>query len=175
VRAEFGGAVPIVLDGGPCEVGIESTIVDVSVSPARILRPGAIGAAAIAEALGHALGNADATSAPRVSGSLRSHYAPRASAELAQRTQLATQALRARADNETLLCLAFGALPEGVNGLAMPTDAASYARHLYAALRQLDAEGADRILIERPPEGAEWQAINDRLRRATAGQYDDEA
>jgi L-threonylcarbamoyladenylate synthase len=176
VRAEFGAAVPLVLDGGPCEVGIESTIVDVSVQPPRILRPGAIGAEAIAQALGHALGAADnAASAPRVSGSLRSHYAPRASAELVERVQLVARAHRARDDDEAVLCLALGRLPDGVAGLGMPVDATNYARHLYAALRQLDAEGADRILIERPPEGAEWQAIHDRLRRATAGQFEEEA
>jgi L-threonylcarbamoyladenylate synthase len=173
VRGEFGNAVSIVLDGGPCEVGIESTIVDLSGSAPRVLRPGRIGADAISRALGADIATGAGDASPRVSGSLRSHYAPRADAELVAREAIAMRVARARADSECVSAIAIGSLPTGVDGLSLPAEPEGYARHLYAALRQLDAEGADRILIERPPARPEWAAVADRLQRATAADTDD--
>jgi L-threonylcarbamoyladenylate synthase len=169
VREEFGDELPLVLDGGPCAVGIESTIVDLSGELPRVLRPGQIGVEAISAALGGAVATGAAHSSPRVPGALRSHYAPRAPAELVARAELLVRAERCRSEDEHAQLLAIGTLPEGGEGLALPTDPAAYARHLYAALRQLDAEGADRILIEAPPADAAWNAIRDRVQRATAG------
>lgn len=168
VRDEFGDAVPLVLDGGPCPVGIESTIVDLSGVSPRILRPGRIGADAMARVLEAPVSAAsDGPAAPRVSGSLASHYAPRTSAELVARHQLASRYRTLVGDDETVRVLSIGPLPAGTDGLALPADAEGYARHVYAALRMLDAEGADRILVEAPPETPDWSAVRDRLQRAT--------
>jgi L-threonylcarbamoyladenylate synthase len=103
-----------------------------------------------------------------VPGALRSHYAPRAPAELVARAELLVRADRSRREDERAQMLAIGTLPDGGEGLALPTEPEAYARHLYAALRQLDAEGADRILIEAPPTDPSWNAIRDRVQRATA-------
>ena len=169
VREEFGDELALVLDGGPCAVGIESTIVDLSGELPRVLRPGQIGVEAIGAALGGAVASGAAPSSPRVPGALRAHYAPRAPAELAARAELMVRADRSRREDEHAQLLAIGTLPAGGEGLALPADPEAYARHLYAALRQLDAEGADRILIEAPPADAAWNAIRDRVQRATAG------
>jgi L-threonylcarbamoyladenylate synthase len=169
VREEFGHELALVLDGGPCAVGIESTIVDLSGDLPRVLRPGQIDVEAIGAALGGAVASGAAHSSPRVPGALRSHYAPRAPAELVARAELMVRADRSRREDEHAQLLAIGTLPAGGEGLALPAEPEGYARHLYAALRQIDAEGADRILIEAPPEGPAWNAIRDRVQRATAG------
>ncbi len=169
VREEFGDELALVLDGGPCAVGIESTIVDLSGELPRVLRPGQIGVEAIGSALGGAVASGAAPSSPRVPGALRAHYAPRAPAELVARAELMVRADRSRREDEHAQLLAIGTLPAGGEGLALPADPEAYARHLYAALRQLDAEGADRILIEAPPADTAWNAIRDRVQRATAG------
>jgi L-threonylcarbamoyladenylate synthase len=168
VREEFGDALPLVLDGGPCEIGIESTIVDLSGPDVRVLRPGRYGADAIAAIVHAAVGEGATTASPRVSGSVSRHYAPRTPTELLARGALEAQARRAAADGECVRVLAVGNLPQQTEGLAMAADPETYARHLYAALRALDAEGADRILVETPPADAAWAAVHDRLRRATA-------
>jgi len=160
VRAEFGAAVPIVLDGGPCEVGIESTIVDCSGAQPRILRPGMLGAAAI-EAVTGPLAQADA-SAPKVSGTLEKHYAPRAPLRLVPREALS-------ANGQPFRALALNTLPGGVQGVALPADPAAYARRLYAVLRMLDGDDGSEIRVEQPPMAPAWTAVWDRLRRAAAG------
>ncbi len=162
VRAEFGDATPLVLDGGPCEVGIESTIVDLSRSPARILRHGRIGREQLLPFLPGLESGTDAGS-PRVSGNLEAHYAPRTPMRLSDRASLHTMT------SSDARVLAVGALPAGTRGLALPADAQGYARGLYAALRALDATGAAEIVVEQPPQGADWLAVNDRLRRAVTG------
>ncbi len=160
VRSEFGDALPIVLDGGPCEVGIESTIIDLSSREPRILRPGGIPREAI-EALIGPLTEGD-SQAPRVSGSLQRHYAPRTPLRLADRAILIEAARDA-------VVLALESVPATCRGIALPTDPASYARGLYAALRDLDSRTAALILVEMPPEIPQWHAVHDRLRRAAAG------
>lgn len=172
VRDEFGDAVPVVLDAGPCQVGIESTIVDLSTGTARILRPGLITAEQIAAVL-HAAPEAPETrqtsaDTPRVSGSLASHYAPRTAAELVRRNRLDARYRELERDDETVRVLSIGPLPAGLEGLALPNTPDEYARHMYAALRMLDQEGADRILIESPPDSALWVAVTDRLQRAAS-------
>lgn len=165
VRAEFGDAVPVVLDGGDCEVGIESTIVDLSGERPRILRPGRISTAQVEAVIGPVEVGA-ATDSPRASGTLAAHYAPRTPLRLLPRDALAT-ALHA-ADGGVRV-LAIGALPEGAAGLALPADPAGYAHELYAALRDLDALGVDLLLVEQPPHEEAWRAVHDRLGRAAAG------
>jgi L-threonylcarbamoyladenylate synthase len=167
VRDEFGAAVPLVLDGGPCSIGIESTIIDLTAAMPRILRPGRVGREEIAAVVG-AVDEGAAHGSPRVSGALPSHYAPRTPTERVPRARLAARWRQLRDDGETALVLSIGALPAGIEGLALPEQPEDYARHLYAALRSLDQEDADRILVEAAPDAEAWRAIGDRLQRAAS-------
>ena len=164
VRAEFGDAVPCVLDGGPCAVGIESTIVDLSSATPRILRPGAITRAMLEQTLGGPVAAGAAHGAPRVSGSLPAHYAPRTPLAL-----LDAPALRQRRAEDGALLLTHSLAVDTAHGRRLPGDAAGYAQALYAALRELDARGARVILAERVPDTPEWAGVRDRLARAAAG------
>ncbi len=168
VREEFGARVPIVLDGGECRVGIESTIVDLSGAQPRILRPGMLDRERI-EAVAGPLDTASARDAPRVSGALESHYAPDTPAAMGSRATLVERQSRLAARGLIARILAIGAMPAGAHGIALPTDPEGYAHGLYAALRTLDALGADALLIEAVPDTPDWEAIRDRLARATAG------
>lgn len=177
VREELGDRVALILDGGPCTVGIESTIIDLSREQPVILRPGAISAAQI-EAVLRSLPLCDptkatTTAAPRVSGSLEAHYAPRTPIRLVAPADLPEALQTLRSQGLSLAVLARtpppAALAEAPHWLAAGSDAASYAHNLYAALRQLDHAAADLILVETPPPAAEWQAVQDRLTRAAAG------
>lgn len=165
VRREFGADVRVVLDGGPCDVGIESTIVDLSRETPRVLRPGRIAVAELEAVIGRVEVGAVAAS-PRVSGALASHYAPRTPAELVARKDIRGQVRRAASEGERFVVLARGEPIADAEGLTLPADASEYARNLYAALRELDAEDADRILVEAVPTGEEWDAVRDRLARA---------
>ena len=168
VREEFGAAVELVLDGGQSVVGIESTIVDCSVDPVRILRPGAFTREEVAGVLGQAVCVAPADAAtPRVSGSLKAHYAPRTPTCLIASEDLA-DALKRHADKRVAL-LAFAGAPAVQRQITASPQAQTYAHALYASLRELDAAGCDVLLVERPPAGAAWDGINDRLRRAAFG------
>jgi L-threonylcarbamoyladenylate synthase len=165
VREEFGPELEI-LDGGPCEVGLESTIVDLSRSEAVLLRPGGISRADLEAALGVKLLDRDA-GAPRASGTLAAHYSPRTALRLVSREEIGAQAA-----NPDVAVLAFGKPPQGVRArlwLAGDRQAERYGHALYANLRALDASGASRILVESPERTAAWEAINDRLDRAAAG------
>jgi len=168
VRAELGDAVDCVLDGGECGVGIESTIVDLSRGRAVLLRPGAITLAQIAVILGAEVELPDAA-APRVSGALDSHYAPRTPLHLVPAAELLARLAALR--GKKLAVLARAAAPPGlkdVNWQTAPRAAAGYAHELYASLRRLDALGCAAILVEAPPSAPEWQGVNDRLRRASS-------
>jgi L-threonylcarbamoyladenylate synthase len=168
VRADLGDDVDCVLEGGASEIGIESTIVDLSGAGAVLLRPGAISQAALEAALGAPLAEKAAAgdAGPRHSGGLERHYAPRTPARLVAMHAL-DQEVGASAGR--LAVLAFSR-PDTRAHLwrRMPRDARAYARKLYAMLRALDDGGCDAILIERPPQTPEWSAVNDRLRRACA-------
>jgi L-threonylcarbamoyladenylate synthase len=168
VRAEFGDAVPVVLDGGDCEVGIESTILDLSGDAPRILRPGRITRAQIEAYVGPVGEGSDAAS-PRASGTLEAHYAPRTPLLLMPGEALAAEAREQDALGKRIAALAIGALPAGVAGIALPADPDGYAHGLYAALRSLDALGVNLLLAQRPPQTPAWLAVNDRLRRSAAG------
>lgn len=168
VRAEFGEAVPVVLDGGECRVGIESTILDLSGATPRILRPGMLERPAIEAVIGPVEAGA-AGDSPRASGTLEAHYAPRTPLWLLPREAVAAAAAEQTALGQRVEVLSRGPLPEGCSGLALPADPAGYAHGLYAALRELDARGARLLIAERPPESADWLALHDRLRRSAAG------
>ncbi len=167
VQDEFGPALAV-LDGGACEVGIESAIVDCTRDPPALLRPGALDRTRLEAAVGQALGRPDAES-PRASGTLEAHYAPSAPLRL-----LDTEALRRALAAERLPAglavysrLPFAALP-GVAFHAMPAQAAAAAHELFAVLRAVDAGGASAIWVEAPPPGPEWDGVRDRLTRAAA-------
>jgi L-threonylcarbamoyladenylate synthase len=167
VAQEFGPDL-LVIDGGPCSVGIESAIVDCTRDAPALLRPGSLDRRALERALGRPLSAGDALS-PRAPGTLAAHYAPRAKVVL-----LDTAALR--------LALAGGRLPPGLAvysrlvppaaaGLGyrpMPGDAWAVAHELFAVLRQFDASGAALIWVEQPPPEPEWDGVRDRLTRAAA-------
>lgn len=167
VRDEFGAELPCILDGGQSEVGIESTIVDLSRGGVALLRPGQISAEQLAAVLGVWPQEADAM-APRVSGALDSHYAPRTPAALIDPDKLPSimQKLITNGKHVALIQRTPQVFPGTITQRTMPSDAHGYAHELYAALRAMDLAQADIILIEAPPKNEDWQAINDRLRRA---------
>ncbi|MCO4094926.1 MAG: threonylcarbamoyl-AMP synthase [Acidovorax sp.] len=168
VAAEFGPGL-LVLDGGPCPVGIESTIVDCSRSRPVLLRPGVLTRAALEAVLGERLLAADAD-APRAPGTLAAHYAPRARLRLVPADTLAA-ALDKPATWPPGLAV-YSRRPVGTAGAclwrAMPDDAASAAQDLFAALRRLDDDGAAEIWVEQPPDDPAWDGVLDRLRRAAS-------
>jgi len=163
VRDEFGPDL-LVLDGGACAVGLESTILDLSRGTPVLLRPGAITRGQIAAVLGEVPRNRDAE-APRASGTLAAHYAPGTPLRLVQASELG----RAVASGRRLAVLAFERAPQSAASVLAARDPAAYGHDLYANLRTLDAAGAEEILVEAPPAGPEWEAVNDRLARAAAG------
>ncbi|WP_373989132.1 L-threonylcarbamoyladenylate synthase [Duganella sp. BuS-21] len=165
-------ALSVVLEGGPSEVGIESTIVDMSRLATHgpvLLRPGHISAQQIADVIGM-LPAAPDQAAPRASGTLESHYAPRTPVTMLAAAALAATLaqLHARGVKVALighvLPAAWAATAHARR--ALPADPAGYAYGLYAALRDMDQTGSDLILVETPPQDGDWLGVNDRLRRS---------
>jgi L-threonylcarbamoyladenylate synthase len=144
-----------VLDGGPCEVGIESTVLDLSGPEARLLRPGRVGPDQVAAVLGRPVEVGPEGAARRSPGLYARHYAPSVPVRL-------VPVLPAWAAGLALTSEA------GPSQVRMPSDPHDYARLLYAALRTVEALRPDEILVEQPPEGGDWAAVTDRLRRASA-------
>ena len=171
VRREFGDAVDFVFDGGECDVGIESTIVDATGAAPVLLRPGHITARDIEEAAGVALVAPD-THSPRAPGTLAAHYAPATPLLVMEGDLLLELAATLTRQGQRVAVLARSALQPLLAGLAWisaPGDVHAYAHDLYANLRTLDAAGCDAILVEQLPQRPEWAAVNDRLLRAAAG------
>ena len=170
---EFGadGTVAMVLDGGQSEVGIESTIVDLSRLATHgpvLLRPGHISAQQIADVIG-AMPAAPDQAAPRASGTLESHYAPRTPVTMLEHAKLSATVAQLQSKSLSVAVISY-ALPALVQSQQiLPADAAGYAYGLYAALRDMDQTGSDVILVETPPQGPEWLGVNDRLRRSVFG------
>ena len=164
----------LILDGGDCQVGVESTIVDLTGDSPRILRPGGIGRQAIERVIGEmaaVVGNV-----PRVSGALASHYAPSAKTLLIAGSQVA-RAIQDLCNEQPTLKIG-GLLIHAVLPVAlaqqsrltvktMSSDPAVYAHDLYAALNDLDQQHLDLIVIEAPANTPDWEAVLDRLKRAT--------
>jgi L-threonylcarbamoyladenylate synthase len=173
VAGDFEDEVAIVLDGGPCEVGIESTIVEFTADgTARILRPGMIHARQIAEIIGGrvdtAFGGAAKHGETRVPGGLPSHYAPNTPLILLSTEMLHSEVDRLANENKRVAVLAFAHTPKAAASLVAKPSAREYAQQLYSNLRKLDRENADLIIVESVPETEEWAGIADRLRRAAA-------
>ncbi|HXZ95919.1 MAG TPA: L-threonylcarbamoyladenylate synthase [Burkholderiales bacterium] len=168
VRAELGARVEMVLNGGPCDFGIESTIVDLSGSQPALLRPGKISASEIEKVLGKSLDRSGSRS-PRAPGMMAVHYAPQTPLQVVSGKVLAEAAHQFSARGKRAAVLAYHHVP--VNGanivwLAAPSQAAAYARELYANLRRLDQYQYDVILVEQVPQGEEWDAVRDRLAKS---------
>jgi len=172
VVADLGDDVDYVLDGGPCEVGVESTIVDFSRDRPVLLRPGGMPRSAI-EAITGPLGAADA-GAPAAPGTLASHYAPRAQVFAVERDQVPAAVAAARGRIAVLApASAFAAWPDlGAERFTLPDDDAGMARALYAALRDLDAAGVDVVIAALPPAAGLGEAVGDRLLRAAGPRKD---
>jgi L-threonylcarbamoyladenylate synthase len=179
VREELGERVAWILDGGPCQVGIESTILDLSRLAAHgpvILRPGGLDPLRLAEVLGDLPKMRDVKvcspaqdDAPRVSGSLLSHYAPTTPLQLLDSAALVEFLQQQAKAGQRCGALAYASQRlQAVAAIDMPADPVRYAHRLYAALRELDAQKLDLIVVEAPPDTLAWNAVSDRLRRAAA-------
>jgi L-threonylcarbamoyladenylate synthase len=184
VQSEFADTPEIlVLDGGPCEVGIESTIIDCTRGAPVLLRPGAITSEQVAAACGRALISpqeleAQGQQAPHASGTLESHYAPNASVRLmdARALQQALDLLGTDVDTgawpgKTIAIysrVALKTVARQIELRRMPTDAAVAAHELFSVLRELDALRVKLIWVETPPDGVAWDGVRDRVQRAAA-------
>jgi L-threonylcarbamoyladenylate synthase len=182
VRDEFGddigehGRIAFVLDGGQSEVGIESTIVDLSRLATHgpvLLRPGHISADAIAAVIDQVPSRPDALgadpSAPRASGTLESHYAPHTPVAMQDTATLVDTLSSLHAAGRTVALIHYSDLPATHAAVRLPASPDGFAHALYAALRAMDGTAADVILVEAPPQDGPWLGVNDRLRRAAHG------
>ena len=164
------GAVDMVLDGGPCPVGIESTIVDLSSPQPQLLRPGSITREQLQAVLGLPVA-APHGAAPRAPGRLEKHYAPRTPLDVVPPAEIAQRVASLRPSTVAVLAPAWAVptAPNLVLHLVAADDPSDYARRLYEELRRLDASGAARLIVATPPDGPDWEAVRDRLTRASAG------
>lgn len=172
VAQEFGSGL-CVLDGGACDVGIESAIVDCTRPQPALLRPGQLSRAQIEAVLGARLAAPDAQS-PRASGTLEAHYAPSVPVRLWDSAALRAQLHGPAGGGAPGLVGVYSRLApasaaaQGWLHRAMPGEAAAVAHELFSVLRELDAAGVRAIWVERPPPGTEWDGVRDRLQRAAA-------
>jgi L-threonylcarbamoyladenylate synthase len=172
VRRSLGDRVGLILDGGPCPVGIESTVLSLSGGVPTVLRPGTISI----DELRAVIGEVETVSADPLGkaarpspGMMDRHYAPRAEVVLTADVAAWIDDARTTGDgarSQVAVLSMGGALPDGVHGVKMPSDAKEYASRLYAVLHELDERGFDRILVEPVPATPEWAGVRDRLRRA---------
>jgi L-threonylcarbamoyladenylate synthase len=175
VQAQLGDRIPLIIDGGQCQVGIESTVLELSVSPPRLLRPGIIHEQALIAVTGQLAQGLDRGERVLKSpGMLRKHYAPRARLVVwswKDERQLRAQVRRYRMAFSRTCIVAHTNVPsaEGFADVSVvPHDAAAFARALYAELNRCDEAGAQWIIVEAVPEKDEWSAVVDRLTRAAA-------
>ena len=178
VMKSLGDRVGLIVDGGQAQIGIESTVIDLSVSPVQILRPGIIHEESIEAALGEdvlvgseAHGGGGELKSP---GQLLKHYSPRARVLVRNwesSAELDACVATIEGDRERIWLLTHSNVPphvEGAQVCVVPHDAEAYARALYAELHRCDEEGAETILVESLPDTPEWRGISDRLARASA-------
>lgn len=176
VHLQLNGKVPLIVDGGQSQVGIESTVFDLTVSPPRILRPGMIHADSLAAVCGEVAGGtsqAAGTEPLRSPGLLQKHYSPKAKLLVLKWNSDAELKELAAPHSASANCfiIAHTNIPAGFgagNVSVIPHDAEAFARALYAELHRCDAAGAETIVVEAPPDLPEWSGIADRLRRAAA-------
>jgi len=175
VRQQLGGKIPLIVDGGQSQVGIESTVLDLTVSPPRILRPGMIHAESLAAVCGEVtsdkwhVANEDILRSP---GLLKKHYSPKAKLLVLNwrdDADLKSKLVTRHLSPVTCHIIAHAKIPSGKHfaGVSViPHDAEAFARAIYAELHRCDEAGAEVIVVEAPPDLPEWAGIADRLRRA---------
>jgi L-threonylcarbamoyladenylate synthase len=179
VRQQLGDKISLIVDGGQSQVGIESTVLDLTVSPPQVLRPGMIHAESLAAVMGEVRSKksevrSKGSKAFPSPGLLKKHYAPKAKLlVLSWRddANLNSQLSTLNSQPSTCFVIAHTHIPSGENFArvnVIPHDAEAFARAIYAELHRCDEAGADLIIIEAPPESPEWSGIADRLRRASA-------
>ncbi|MDR1367700.1 MAG: threonylcarbamoyl-AMP synthase [Candidatus Accumulibacter sp.] len=177
VREEFGETVPLVIDGGTCPVGIESTILDLSRGESfapRLLRPGGVSPDRIETVLGARIERADLSlenKAPRVPGSLFAHYAPQTPLDTIPSPRLPRACEELTSAGKKIGVIVFSSIETDIRAdakIRLPGTPEAYAHELYDSLRALDASGCDAILAEAVPDDSRWAAIADRLLRASS-------
>jgi L-threonylcarbamoyladenylate synthase len=162
VKEELGDEIKLILEGGDCALGIESTIIDVTRIPPRLLRPGPLDVDQVKKISGVTIIYSN-KNIPRVSGSLPSHYAPKTPVKLFDYNKIKFQ-------DKNIGVMSFRDQPENFTNiiwLKMPINPTLYAKQLYANLRKLDKNNLDTIWVEVPPKEVVWGAILDRLKRAS--------
>ncbi len=172
--------IEMVLDGGPTTGGIESTVLDLTTTPPRLLRPGLIRVAELESVIGPVtqvrslpIAAQDGPQPLPSPGMLPRHYAPRTPLECVKAGRELERLAQLLAEKRRVGWVAFAdrgevIIPSGVHLRVLPSDTVGYAAHLYAVLHELDAAGLDRLLVTLPPDSDEWLAVRDRLRRAAA-------
>ncbi|KJV05575.1 L-threonylcarbamoyladenylate synthase [Methylocucumis oryzae] len=175
VAEELGASVELILDGGACTVGVESTIIDLSSQQPRLLRPGQLAVDAIEAVLGCRLilPNVDSYNEMRAPGLLALHYAPNTRALLCPSNELNALLVHLKAQGQRIGVMSLAttrvdAIYDEI--IPMPVKADDYARELYTSLRSLDNNQLDLIIIEQPPTSVEWMAVNDRLGKAVGSE-----
>ena len=170
VAEQLNGRIPLILDGGACDVGIESTVIDLTGEVATVLRPGMIGLGQVRELLGDAEGAIGPHTGATLKspGQLPQHYSPKARVVLTGELWEATLGL-ANADAHVISLEPPAANWDPEKWHEMPSSTDGYARNLYEMLHRCDQADAELILVQSLPSGAEWDAIRDRLSRAASG------
>ena len=178
VRRQLGGKIPLIVDGGQSQIGIESAVLDLTVTPPAILRPGMIHAESLAAVCGEVQNpksNArDQENIFRSPGLLAKHYAPKAKLIVLNwrdEADLRSQLVSRHFSPATCFVIAHTRIPSGdkYGGVSIiPHDAEAFARAIYGELHRCDEAGANAIIVEAPPDSAQWAGIADRLRRASA-------
>ncbi len=170
VFSEIGDRIELILDGGNCRVGLESTIVNLTGQGPQILRPGHITPEQIAAVIGQSV-SLPGSIETRAPGTLALHYAPDTPSVLCTQSELLQRLTQCLAENRRVGILSWHDYSDYEGRVylqRMPDDPVAYGHELYAALRQLDQQGLDEILVEAVPDDESWLAVNDRLRKATA-------
>jgi L-threonylcarbamoyladenylate synthase len=178
VRKSLGGKIPLIVDGGQSQVGIESTVLDLNANPPQILRPGMIHAESLAAVCGEVQGPKSKIQSPdsalRSPGLLKRHYSPKAKLVVLNwrdDADLKSQIANRKSQIQNCHVIVHTKIPsdEDFSGVSViPHDAEAFARAIYAELHRCDGAGADLIIVEAPPDLPEWSGIADRLRRASA-------
>jgi L-threonylcarbamoyladenylate synthase len=175
VRKSLGDKIRLIVDGGQAQVGIESTVLDISGWPPRLLRPGMIHEQALLAVTGElVLGASESPDVLKSPGLLRKHYSPKAKLVVwswRDEAELKVRSSKAEVRSLKTYVIAHTRIPLGAGFgrvSVIPHDAAAFARAIYAELHQCDEAGAELIVVEALPDAPEWHAIADRLRRAAA-------
>jgi L-threonylcarbamoyladenylate synthase len=173
VQTQLGEKLSLIIDGGQAQVGIESTVLDLASVPPHVLRPGMVHEESLASVLGQ-LQSAHAGkehSTLRSPGLLKKHYSPKAKLRILSWCNDAELRAQLVGVSGQIHVIAHSHIPSG-QGFAcvsvIPHDVEAFARAIYAELHRCDETGAELIVVEAPPETAEWRAISDRLKRAAA-------